>query len=81
MKPGDPVKVISGAFADRIGVVLGQKNAINPKGRSLRDIRPESDCYWVMLTLNDSPFAALLHRDEIAPVGDGAIQENHATRR
>jgi hypothetical protein len=76
MKPGDPVKVISGAFVDQIGVVLGQKNAKNAQGMLLPDIRPETDCYWVMLNLNDHAFAALLHRDEIAPVSENSSTQD-----
>jgi hypothetical protein len=76
MKPRDPVKLISGAFSGRIGVVLSQKNAKNANGVLLPDIRPESNCYWVMLTLDDHAFAALLHRDEIAPVSENSSTQD-----
>jgi hypothetical protein len=64
-QPGTVVKVIGGAFADCVGVVLDPK-AVDANGRSF----PAVACgyHWVMLTLNSAPFPAHLHEHEIASV-------------
>jgi hypothetical protein len=64
--PGTEVRVIKGAFAGRVGVVLDPTKALDPLGNQLPS--PHEGCHWVTLTLNDLPFPAHLSNDEIEPI-------------
>jgi hypothetical protein len=51
--PGTLVKVVKGAFAGPVGVVLDPKKAVDPRGKPYPTTLP--GYYWVLLTLNDTP--------------------------
>jgi transcription antitermination factor NusG len=65
--PGTLVKVVKGAFADRLGVVLDPEKAVDERCQPFPLPRPSY--YWVMLAINDRPVPAHLFKDEIVAVG------------
>jgi hypothetical protein len=69
-QPGTLVKVKHGAFAGRVGAVLDPKSAVDARGNPYPATR--AGYHWVMLILNDTPFPAHLHQDEIEPIADQA---------
>jgi hypothetical protein len=72
--PGTLVKVLKGAFAKQVGVVLDVNKAADARGNLLPATR--TGYYWVELTLNGCLFPAHLFRDEIDP-----FKERRTSRR